>query len=220
MPYAHWRLRTRWRGLSGKAGPVVALSQAVESQTVDGEDSRRLLERVAAGDHAAFDTLYEQYRARVYGVALAVVRDAAQAQEVTQEVFLQLWQQAGRFDPGRSSTTTWIHRVAHSRAVDRVRMCQTATVRDTRFVANGTQVDYDTVLEQVLHRDEAASLRRSLQTLSPMQRESIVLAYYAGLSTAEISHQLGVNRSTVKTRIRDGLRKLTADLQTPATLLA
>ena len=190
---------------------MVAVSQVQDRATVDGEDSR-LLERVAAGERAAFDTLYEQYRSRVYGVVLAVLRDAAQAQEVTQEVFLQLWQQAGRFDATRSCTSTWIHRVAHSRAVDRVRMCQTATIRDTHFIANGNQIDYDTVVEHILHRDEAASLRRSLQTLSPMQRESIVLAYYAGLSTAEISQQLGVNRSTIKTRIRDGLRKLTADL--------
>ncbi len=215
MPFAHWRRRTRWRGSPGKAGPVVASSQAVDEPQVDSGDGR-LLVQVAAGDQAAFEALYLRYRARVYGVVLTVLRDAAQAQEVTQEVFLQLWQQASRFDPVRSSTATWIQHVAHARAVDRVRMCQSATVRDTRYIATGTQVEYDTVVEQVLHGEDRASLRRSLQRLSPTQREAIVLAYYAGLSTAEISQQLGVNRSTIKTRIRDGLKQLTADLGAPA----
>ena len=194
---------------------MVELSQAVDTSTLHGGDSR-LLQRVASGDRTAFDLLYTQYRMRVNGVALAVLRDAAQAQEVTQEVFLQLWQQASRFNPARSSTSTWIHRIAHARAVDRVRTSQTATVRDTRFIATGTHIDYDTVVEQVLHREERAALHLSLQKLTPMQRQSIVLVYYAGLSTAEIAHQLGVNRATIKTRIRDGLKKLAVDLQ-PAT---
>ena len=176
----------------------------------------RLLEQLAAGDREAFDQLYLRYRARVYGVVITVLRDQAQAQEVTQEVFLQLWQQASRFDASRSSTSTWIAHLAHARAVDRVRMCQTAATRDTRYASAGNRVDYDTVIEQVLHGDERAALRASLQRLVPLQRESIVLAYYAGLSTAEISQQLDVNRSTVKTRIRDGLRMLAADLQVPA----
>ena len=171
-----------------------------------------LLELVAAGDRSAFETLYSQYQARVFGIVLRVLRDQAQAQEVTQEVFLQLWQQASRFDATRSSTSSWVLHIAHSRAVDRVRACQSASGRDTRYAAAVQDVDYDTVTEEVLHREETASLRQSLQRLAPLQRESILLAYFGGLSTAEISQHLGVNRSTIKTRIRDGLKRLATEL--------
>jgi RNA polymerase sigma factor (sigma-70 family) len=114
--------------------------------------------------------------------------------------------QASRFDPTLGSTATWVKHVARARAVDRVRLCESAGARDTRYTAASRAVDYDTVVERVLRRDEQASLRESLQRLAPLQRESIVLAYYAGLSTAEISERLNVNRSTIKTRIRDGLK--------------
>lgn len=176
-----------------------------------------LLGQVATGDPAAFDQLYLAHHARVFGIVVAVLRDHAQAQEVTQEVFLQLWQQADRFDPGRGSSNAWIGQVAHARAVDRVRSCMTATARDTSFTAASRRRDYDTVIEQVLHGDERAGLRDSLHKLVPLQRESIVLAYYAGMSTTQIAEQLGVNRSTIKTRIRDGLRKLAVDPHMQAT---
>lgn len=186
----------------------------------DGSFERTLLEKVAGGDQAAFEQLFLLHQAQVYGEVVAVLRDQTQAQEVTQEVFLQVWQQASRFDATLSSTATWIKRLARSRAVDRVRTCESAGARATRYTAASKAVDYDTVIERVLCRDEQASLRKSLQRLAPLQRESIVLAYYAGLSTAEISEQLNVSRSTIKTRIRDGLKKLTADLQIPSRTLA
>jgi len=173
----------------------------------DGFSERTLLAKVPGGDQAAFEQLFLRYQAQVYGVVVAVLRDQTQAQEVTQEVFLQLWQQASRFDPTTlGSTATWVKHVARARAVDRVRLCESAGARDTRYTAASRAVDYDTVVERVLRRDEQASLRESLQRLAPLQRESIVLAYYAGLSTAEISERLNVNRSTIKTRIRDGLK--------------
>lgn len=196
---------------SGRRCLVVAPGEIRVERNECGQQT--LLEKVADGDQAAFEQLFLLHQAQVYGVVVAILRDQTQAQEVTQEVFLQLWQQASRFDPTRGSTATWIKRMAHSRAIDRVRLCEGASARDTRYTAQSRAVDYDTVIERVLHRDEQASLRESLQRLAPLQRESIVLAYYAGLTTAEISDQLGVNRSTIKTRIRDGLKKLTADLQ-------
>ncbi len=184
-----------------------------DQRVSDGSFERTLLEKVAGGDQAAFEQLFLLYQAQVYGVVLAVLRDQTQAQEVTQEVFLQLWQQASRFDATLSSTATWIKRLARTRAVDRVRLCESAGARDTRYTAASKAVDYDSVIERVLCRDEQASLQESVQRLPSLQRESIVLAYYAGLSTAQISEQLNVNLSTIKTRIRDGLKKLTADLQ-------
>lgn len=179
----------------------------------DGTGNLSLLERIACGDRVAFGQLFEQYRGQVHAVVVAVLRDQSQAQEVTQEVFLQVWQQASRFDPALSSAATWIRRLARCRAIDRVRVCENAGARDTRYTAANNTVDSDTVIEQVLHREENACLRKALQELRPLQRESIVLAYYAGMSTAEISEQLNTNCSTIKTRIRDGLINLTALLQ-------
>ena len=176
-------------------------------------NQRSLLEKVAGGDRAAFDQLFLLHHGQVHAIVVAVLRDHAQAQEVTQEVFLQVWQQASRFDPAVGSTAGWIRRLARNRAIDRVRVCESAGSRDTRYASANFTVDSDTVVEQVLHREEHAALRESLQRLRPLQREAIVMAYYAGMSTTEISEQLNVNRSTIKTRIRDGLQKLTADLQ-------
>lgn len=177
-----------------------------------GGRETHLLARIAAGDRTAFDQLYTDHRARVYGIVLTLLRDRAQSEEVTQEVFVQLWQQASRFDGLRGSTTAWIQHVAHARAVDRVRFCQSSLARDTGWFAGGHHIDVDTVVENVLHREEQSLLRAALLRLPALQRESIVLAYYAGLTTAEISDRLAVNRSTVKTRIRTGLQRLAIDL--------
>ena len=153
----------------------------------------------------------------MFAVVLSVLRDFAQSQEVAQEVFLQVWQQATRFDPAQGSTGAWLKRLARRRAIDRVRLCDSAGARDTRYTVDNFTVDADTVIEQVLARQEQRAVRDALGRLRPLQRESIVLAYYAGMSTAEISQQLGVNRATVKTRIRDGLIKLAVDLNPPRT---
>ena len=211
-----------------KAIPMVTTSQAAsrrdtaannEPDEVDTTGGREVLERVRCGDRAAFEELFLSHHGLVFSVAVGVLRDPAQAQEVAQEVFLQLWQQAPRFDPALGSATAWVKRVARCRAIDRVRSCENAGARDTRYAAAQHIVDSDTVIEQVLHGQEQVRVREALQRLTPQQRQSIVLAYYAGMTTTEIADQLGVNRSTIKSRIRDGLRRLTAVLQNgPETL--
>ena len=199
---------------------VIALQAATgqnaaagEVDGADGTGGRDLLRRVGCGDRAAFEELFLSHHGLVYSVAVGVLRDRNQAQEVAQEVFLQVWQQAPRFDPALGSATAWVKRLARCRAIDRIRVCENAGARDTRYAAAEHRVDSDTVIEQVLHGEEQVQVREALQRLTPPQRQSIVLAYYAGMTTSEIADQLGVNRSTIKTRIRDGLRKLTASLQ-------
>ena len=171
-----------------------------------------LLRKVALGDRSSFNDLYGLVERRVFGMVVTVLRDHEQSREVTQEVFLQLWQQAERFDGTRGSGEAWILHLAHSRAVDRVRLCQTSSLRDTRYAAMGHVPDTDTVVWDVMVRDQQATVRSALARLTPGQRESIVLAYYSGMTTQEISDHIGVKRATVKTRIRDGLRKLHVDL--------
>lgn len=171
-----------------------------------------LLEKVALGDRSAFADLYVLVEHRVFGLVVTVLRDREQSREVVQEVFLQLWQQAERFDGSRGSGESWVLHLAHSRAVDRVRVCQTSSVRDTRYASLGHVPDTDTVIWDVLVRDQQAMVRSALARLTAGQRESIVLAYYSGMTTQQIADHIGVNRATVKTRIRDGLRKLHVDL--------
>lgn len=158
---------------------------------------------------------------RVLGMAVKVVLDREQAKEVTQEVFFQLWQQASRFDPARGSASSWILRVAHARAVDRVRLSRNRTVRDSRYAVGNHVPDIDTVIDSVLVSADRSAVRVALLALTPLQRESVLLAYFAGLSTAEIALRIGVLRATVKTRIRDGLLRLATELNrdtTPAAL--
>jgi RNA polymerase sigma-70 factor, ECF subfamily len=172
-----------------------------------GGDLAALLGRVARGDEAAFAELYDRAAAAVYGLACRVVRDPAQSEEVTQEVLLEVWRTASRFDPHRGNAMTWLMTVAHRRAVDRVRSSQAAAERDQRAWA-AAPGGYDVVVEEVESRLDAQRVRRCLDSLTDLQRESVTLAYYGGYTYREVAGLLGVAVGTVKTRMRDGLIRL------------
>ncbi|MDV6011400.1 ECF RNA polymerase sigma factor SigK [Haloechinothrix sp. LS1_15] len=166
-----------------------------------------LMARVARGDEHAFAQLYDQLADRVFGLVRRVMRDPAQSEEVTQEVFLELWRTAARFDSTQGSVAAWSMTLAHRRAVDRVRSAQASTARDTR-VAN-LQVDpYDSVADEVTSRLEHQQVRRCLETLTTVQHESVTLAYYQGYTYSEVARLLDTPLGTVKTRLRDGLIRL------------
>ena len=174
------------------------------AQTVDPDD---LLIRVARGDEAAFAALYDVLGATVFGMARRVIRDPARAEEVAQEVFLQVWQTAARFDPARGTAKSWVLTLAHRRAVDAVRHDQAATNRENSYDWS-PGVDHDQVLETVTVRLEHEQVRRCLEGLTELQREAVNLAYYQGYTYAEVAQVLGANPATVKTRMRDGLVRL------------
>jgi len=167
-----------------------------------------LLGLVARGDQQAFAELYRRVAAAVFGLVTKVVRNPAQSEEVTQEVFVELWRTASRFDPERGAARSWIMTAAHRRAVDRVRSAQSAAERDDRVGRRDQQRPYDEVVEQVETSLERERVRRGLDTLTELQREALVLAYYGGYSHREIAELLGVPPGTVKTRLRDGLIRL------------
>src|SRR5690606_29729045 len=127
----------------------------------------------------AFAEFYDQFAPRVLGLAIRVVRDPSQAEEVAQEVFLEAWQQASRYDRSRGSVQGWLFTLTHRRAVDRVRSAQASADREQRVAAASTERDVDVVSDQVEAGLERRAVQRCLSTLTDLQRESITLAYYS-----------------------------------------
>ncbi|MET9020106.1 ECF RNA polymerase sigma factor SigK [Actinopolymorpha sp. NPDC004070] len=167
-----------------------------------------LLPRVALGDKDAFGALYELLASQVFGVVCRVLRNPSHAEEVSQEVFVEIWRTASRFDPSRGSVRTWATTLAHRRAVDRVRSEQAATDRERRAAAGDNSRAYDQVVEEVTASLEQEQVRRCLGSLTDLQRQAVTLAYYVGYNYREVAEVLGANLATVKTRMRDGLARL------------
>ena len=171
-----------------------------------------LLLLVANGDQQAFSRLYDMLSPRVFGLILRVLVDRSQSEEVLQEVFLEIWQSAGRFAPNKGQGRSWILTIAHRRAVDRVRSAQASTDRDVRAGFRDIGVAYDGVAEEVELRIEGQRVSEALSTLPDPQREALTLAYYGGYSQSEIAALVGAPLGTIKTRMRDGLSRLRVEM--------
>ncbi len=161
----------------------------------------------SSGDQAAFARFYDLTAPAVFGVVLRVVRSRALAEEVSQEVFTELWRTAGRFDPALGSAKAWACSIAHRRAVDRVRSEQASRTREDRAGAPSPS-PHDVVVEEVEARLERDEIGAAMGQLSELQREAVSLAFYGGHTYVGVASLLGVPEGTIKTRIRDGLIRI------------
>ncbi|GAB3046705.1 ECF RNA polymerase sigma factor SigK [Intrasporangium mesophilum] len=167
-----------------------------------------LLRRSAQGDEPAFGRLYDLVAARVYGLVRRVVRDPAQSEEVTQDVFLEIWRHSARFDATKGSALSWMLTIAHRKSVDRVRSAEAARDRDESYGAANQDVGHDSTAELAVERLDAQRVRQALDTLTDTQRGALELAYLSGYTHTEVAAILDLPLGTAKTRIRDGLIRL------------
>lgn len=167
-----------------------------------------LMIQIAGGDENAFEQLYDRLSAQVFGLIRRVLRDEAQSEEVAQEVFVEAWQHAARYDAGKGKAITWLLTLAHRRAVDRVRASQASKDRDLSQGMKEFQASYDDVEEKAIQLDESRRVARALARLSDTQRDAIQLAYFGGYTHLEVAELLKIPVGTAKTRIRDGMTKL------------
>jgi RNA polymerase sigma-70 factor (ECF subfamily) len=180
---------------------------------VTGTAITELLVTVGQGNRDAFSDLYEAVSGPVFGLIRRILRDRSMSEEVTQEVFVEIWRNAPRFDPSRGSGAGWILTMAHRRAVDRVRSEQSARDRTDRLMTSQTERPHDAVEESAIRTQEMGAIRAALATLSDAQRQAIVMAYYGGLTQTQIAEALATPVGTIKTRIRDGMSRLREKLE-------
>ena len=189
-------------------GPVAPVEPVEPVEPFEPVELGDLLGRAATGDEGAFGEFYDRTSARVHGLVRRVVRDPAQSEEVTQEVFLELWRQSARYDSGKGSVLAWVMTIAHRKAVDRVRSSESARGRDAAYGAATVDVAHDHTSEVAVQRLEAERVRRALGSLTEAQRRAVELAYLSGYTHTEVAGLLDLPLGTAKTRIRDGLIRL------------
>jgi RNA polymerase sigma-70 factor, ECF subfamily len=175
----------------------------------DREADQAALGRAAAGDASGLATLYDGYARAIYSLALRILRDPSEAEDIVQEVFMQAWRQASRYDPSRGAVAAWLLTQARSRAIDRLRARRARPAVAEPGVSTPEVVDPAPALDwQVISSEQLARVRAAIDGLPLLQRLAIELAYYEGCTQTEIAERLEQPLGTVKTRIRLALAKL------------
>lgn len=187
---------------------------------VDRETLESLMLLTQQGDAAAFARLYDHIAPTVLGLSLQILHDQAQAEEVTQEVFIEVWQHAADFDPAKGSAKAWILRRARLRAIDRVRSAIATLKRDDREALLVASIKKESVEDEALRNVQRHAVRTALEIIGEPHKTAILLAYFGDMTHAELAEATGVPLGTAKTRVRDGLRKLEKILKEQRDALA
>ena len=171
----------------------------------DAADEMRLIARLRAGDQQAMSELYDRYSKVVYAVALRVLQDAAAAEDVLQDVFLQLWRKPDAFDASRGSLAAWLAVITRHRSIDRLRQRRPETDIEECVITSGPDLRDETERTLVVEK-----IRGALAEMNPDQRTALEMAFFQGLTHSEIAEKTGEPLGTIKTRIRSGLQQLRA----------
>ena len=185
----------------------------VNTATTEGADDRALLRAVAAGDKEALRQLYTRHSAVLFALALKVLTDRAEAEDVLQEAFVQIWKTAGSFDDGRGKPLGWLIMLTRSRAIDRLRSRKTRARASESMAKDTSQTaESATPADEAQASEAQRTVRDALKSLPSEQRVPIEMAYFGGLTQFEIAQQLSQPRGTVKTRMRNGMMRLREQL--------
>ena len=164
-----------------------------------------LLVGVGGGSRDDFEELYKRLAGPIFTRATAILRDPGHAEEVTQEVFLEIWQRAGSFDRSLGSAASWVMRLTHARSVDRVRHVQAGRLRDASYFRDERDGEVESLLDSCIRRAECSKVGAAMSELTGLQQEAITMTVYRGYSFREASEILGIPLPTLKTRVRGGL---------------
>jgi len=174
------------------------------TRTETGDDVR-LVARIRAGDQLALSELYDRYSGVVYGVALRILQDTGAAEDLLQDIFLQLWRKPDAFDSSRGSLGGWLAVIARHRSIDRLRQRRPESDIEDYIIAGGPDLRDETERSLVIEK-----VRAVMNEMSPDQRKAMEMAFFEGLTHSEIAEKTGQPLGTIKTRIRSGLQLLRA----------
>jgi RNA polymerase sigma-70 factor (ECF subfamily) len=200
------------------------MSPPTQDWSERSKELAQLLARAGVGDRAAFATLYEGSSSHLFAVVLRICRDRAQAEDILQEVYVNVWRAAGGFDAAQAQPLTWLTSIARNRAIDSLRRAQTQPQLQTATANDDEETDvYDAVadqtpgpLELLSRASDARALAHCMQGLTAKQRQSVALAFYDGLSHAEVAEKMHQPLGTVKSWVRRALMSLKSCLERAA----
>lgn len=177
----------------------------------DLEDTR-IVREMAAGQSSALGTFYDKWSGRVYSVAISILGEQADADDIVEETFFQAWNQAGRFDARQGRASSWILNIARSRSLDRLKAIKRRREESAESVELTASSNAPDPAQELIDMERRDAVTVALLTLPPSQREVVEMAYFGGLSQAEIAQCTGQALGTVKTRIRLAMQKLREQL--------
>lgn len=192
---------------------MVTIVRPVNPVSASGPTDASLVARIAVGDERALQTVYERYSPLVYGLSRRVTASTEHAEEITQEVFVYLWQNPDRFDPDRGTLRAFLGALTHRRSVDEIRRNTRRTAREDRVGGDASNLEVLELGDDVERSQTAERVRAAVSSLPEQQREAVLLAYFGGCTFRQVAERLGIPEGTAKSRLRLGLGRLAVLLE-------